>query len=142
MTTPRLIIRYAAFAVIATVANLATQAALLTMDRGPIGYIFALVAGTVVGMGIKYVLDRRWIFAGRGASLRADSRRLGLYMTTSIVTTAIFWTSETAFWLLTNSDPMRVLGAVLGLSVGYVVKYRLDKRFVFTGAPSEPRADA
>jgi putative flippase GtrA len=27
---------------------------------------------------------------------------------------------------------MRELGAILGLSVGYVVKYNLDRRFVFT----------
>jgi hypothetical protein len=28
---------------------------------------------------------------------------------------------------------MREAGAVLGLTVGYVVKYRLDRRYVFTG---------
>ena len=30
------------------------------------------------------------------------------------------------------------LGAVLGLSVGYVVKYNLDRRFVFTDSRLEP----
>jgi hypothetical protein len=27
---------------------------------------------------------------------------------------------------------MRELGAVIGLTIGYVVKYELDRRFVFT----------
>jgi putative flippase GtrA len=48
-----------------------------------------------------------------------------------IVTTAIFWSTETAFWLIWETHTMRELGAVLGLSLGYVVKYALDRRFVF-----------
>ncbi|MDC1270063.1 GtrA family protein, partial [Amylibacter sp.] len=39
---------------------------------------------------------------------------------------------ETAFWLVWQTYAMRELGAVLGLSIGYVVKYNLDRRFVFT----------
>ena len=49
-----------------------------------------------------------------------------------LVTTALFWGTETAFWLLWGTEAMRELGAVLGLSVGYVVKYNLDKRYVFS----------
>jgi hypothetical protein len=41
---------------------------------------------------------------------------------------------RTAFWLIGHSDAWRESGAVLGLAVGYVVKYRLDRRFVFTDA--------
>ncbi|MEL6702576.1 MAG: GtrA family protein, partial [Pseudomonadota bacterium] len=47
-------------------------------------------------------------------------------------TTMIFWGTETAFWLIWDTDIMRELGAVIGLSIGYVVKYNLDRRFVFT----------
>ena len=43
-----------------------------------------------------------------------------------------FWGTETAFWLIWKTDLMRELGAVLGLSVGYIVKYNLDRKFVFT----------
>jgi len=31
-----------------------------------------------------------------------------------------------------QTDAMRELGAVIGLSFGYVIKYRLDRVFVFT----------
>ncbi len=51
-----------------------------------------------------------------------------------VVTTAIFWSTETAFWVIWHTDLARETGAVLGLAVGYVVKYRLDRRFVFTDA--------
>ena len=53
---------------------------------------------------------------------------------------AIFWTSETAFWLVWQTDLMPKLGAILGLSLGYVVKYNLDRRFVFVNSRLEATA--
>ncbi len=47
--------------------------------------------------------------------------------------TAIFWATETGFWLAFGTHAAREIGAVLGLAVGYVVKYQLDRRYVFTG---------
>jgi putative flippase GtrA len=48
-----------------------------------------------------------------------------------LVTTAIFWATEYAFWLVWGTQLMREVGAVLGLAVGYIAKYQLDRRFVF-----------
>jgi putative flippase GtrA len=48
-----------------------------------------------------------------------------------VVTTAIFWVAETAFWLTWGTDLAREAGAVIGLSIGYVTKYLLDRRYVF-----------
>ncbi len=139
MTLATLVVRYAAFAVIATVANLGTQAWLLHHDRSHLGYAAAVGAGTIVGLVIKYLLDKRWIFFDAGSGLKTHGRHFVLYAAMSIVTTAIFWGSETAFWLIWKSDRLRELGAVLGLGVGYVVKYNLDRRFVFTSAVLQPR---
>jgi len=81
---------------------------------------------------VKYLLDKRWIFADAETGLRAHSRKFSLYSAMGLITTAIFWASETAFWLAFGTHEARELGAVLGLAAGYVVKYQLDKRFVFT----------
>ena len=131
MTLRTLILRYAAFAVVATLANLATQRTVLHFgDSG--GYFAAAVgAGTLVGLVIKYLLDKRWIFRDTEGGLRNHGRKFTLYTVMGLVTTAIFWGTETAFWLIWRTDLMREAGAILGLSVGYVVKYRLDRRFVF-----------
>ncbi len=48
-----------------------------------------------------------------------------------VVTTLIFWGFEMAFHLAFGTDGMRYLGGVIALLSGYVIKYRLDKRFVF-----------
>ena len=138
MTARALALRYVAFAVVATVANLAVQRLVLGEGEGAMRLAAAIGAGTLVGLVVKYLLDKRWIFEDRDAGLRAHGRKFTLYTAMGLVTTAIFWGSETAFWLLWRTDLMRELGAVLGLALGYAVKYRLDRRFVF--APAGPRA--
>lgn len=131
MTLQTLIFRYAAFAVVAMVANLATQRAVLQFGDTGAHFAAAVGAGTVVGLVIKYRLDKRWIFYDVETGVKNHSRKFSLYTAMGIVTTAIFWGTETAFWLIWQTDMMRELGATLGLSVGYVVKYNLDRRFVF-----------
>ena len=133
MTRGTLVFRYAAFAVLATLANLGAQRLVLALGEGPAFFAAAVFFGTLVGLVLKYALDKRWVFDDRSTGIATHGRKFTLYTVMGIVTTAIFWTTETAFWLIWGTDAMRELGAVLGLAVGYVVKYRLDRRFVFTG---------
>lgn len=134
MTLAGLVLRYAGFALLATLANLATQRLVLWGGSSTPRYIAAVAAGTLVGLVLKYLLDKRWIFADRSTGLRAHGRKFTLYTAMGIVTTMIFWGTESAFYLIWGTDLMREAGAVLGLAVGYVTKYQLDRRFVFTDA--------
>ena len=134
MTGPGLALRYTLFAVIATLANLGMQRLVLTAGDSGAVFTAAIGAGTLVGLVVKYALDKRWIFYDSSTGLRAHGRKFALYTAMGIVTTCIFWGSETAFWLIWGTDTMRELGAILGLMVGYVTKYILDRRFVFTDA--------
>ncbi|ALG89687.1 MULTISPECIES: GtrA family protein [Actibacterium] len=131
MSLHGLILRYAAFAVLATLANLGAQRAVLGLAGGGTGFALAVAVGTAAGLVVKYLLDKRWIFADRSTGLKAHGRKFTLYTAMGLVTTMIFWGAETAFWLTWKTDAMREAGAVLGLAVGYVVKYNLDRRFVF-----------
>ncbi|MCF6430619.1 GtrA family protein [Leisingera sp. MMG026] len=132
MSGTALALRYSAFAVLAVLANLAVQRLVLAASGSSAGGFAAAVGcGTIAGLALKYVLDKRWIFADATRGLAAHGRKFTLYTAMGLVTTAIFWGTETVFWLLWQSDAMRELGAVLGLAVGYAVKYRLDRRFVF-----------
>ena len=132
MTLRTLILRYTAFALVATVANLATQRAVLHFGETGVYFAAAVGAGTIVGLVIKYLLDKRWIFYDIETGVKNHSRKFSSYTAMGLFTTAIFWGTETAFWLIWQTEIMRELGAILGLSVGYVVKYNLDRRFVFT----------
>jgi len=135
-----LVARYAAFAALATLCNLAVQRLVLAVpgvDRG-VAFAAALALGTLAGLLAKYLLDKRWIFDDRASGLGAHARRFSLYTLMGLATTAVFWGSETLFWLVWKTDAMREAGAVLGLAAGYAIKYRLDRRYVFDQAPPLP----
>ena len=119
---------YAGFAALATLLNLGVQRGVLALDGG---FVAAVAAGTLAGLVLKYLLDKRWIFYDVEGGLANPGRKFALYTTMGLVTTAIFWGTETLFWWLWHTDAMRELGAVIGLTIGYVTKYQLDKRFVF-----------
>lgn len=129
MSTAALALRYGMFAVAATAVNLATQHASLRLWDS---LALAMAAGTVAGLIAKYALDKRWIFGDLSTGLAAHSRKFGLYTLMGVVTTGIFWSMELAFETMFRTALMRDVGAVLGLAIGYVTKYHLDRRFVFT----------
>ncbi len=131
-----LVFRYAAFAAVATAANLGAQRLTLEATNHPSRLAAALVVGTGVGLVVKYLLDKRWIFGDRSSGARAHAKRFGGYTLMGVATTLIFWGMELGFWTVWKTDFMRELGAVLGLGIGYVVKYQLDKRFVFDPRPA------
>lgn len=142
MTWPALVVRYAAFALLAILANLATQRVVLWAGDSPPLFALAVAAGTLVGLVVKYALDKRWIFFDSSTGLRSHGRKFSLYTAMGLVTTAIFWGTETIFWLTWQTHAMRELGAVLGLVIGYTVKFHLDRRFVFTDAALAARRAA
>lgn len=134
MTAARVVLLYAVFALAATGANLGAQRAMLGFWPAPGGLPAALLLGTAVGLALKYALDKRWIFHDRSTGLAAHGRRFSLYAAMGIATTALFWASELAGWWLTGTDAGREAGALAGLAAGYILKYHLDRRFVFTPA--------
>lgn len=135
LTTVQLILRYGFFAVLATLANLGMQRIVLAHWAEPTGLLAAMVFGTGIGLVVKYLLDKRWIFFDMESGARAHGRKFSLYTAMGLVTTAIFWGMETGAWLIWHHDLAREAGAVLGLAIGYVVKFQLDRRFVFQNAP-------
>jgi putative flippase GtrA len=84
-----------------------------------------------VGLVVKFTLDKRFIFFDTSKGLKAQGELLSRYSITGIVTTLIFWGSETAFWAIWRTEFMRELGAILGLGIGYIMKFNLDQRYVF-----------
>ena len=126
-----LVLRYVAFCLLAMGANLGLQ---FVAHRG-LGMSFwpALCVGTAAGLVLKYVLDRNYIFSGRGATLSQDTRRFSLYGLLGLVTTAVFWSTEWLGHYLIPSESGRYIGGAAGLAIGYFLKYRLDQRWVFGG---------
>lgn len=127
----QLALAYAAFAGVATLANLLAQEAVLGVLPGAFALYPAMVVGTGVGLVVKYLLDKRYIFAFYTRDAAHERETFLRYTLTGLVTTAIFWGMEIGFHVAFGTTQARHAGAVLGLAVGYVIKYRLDKRHVF-----------
>lgn len=131
---------YALFAAVATAVNLGSQWVTLRAIAGlhlpgNIALLCALVVGTGAGLVVKYVLDKRYIFMDMTTGAAVHAKKFSLYTAMGLLTTVIFWGSEfLGAWFDPRGYGLYVGGA-LGLAVGYVVKYHLDKAFVF-----EPRA--
>ena len=130
MNHKKLIVLYISFALIATLGNLGAQRISLSVFK-ELGLIFAIGMGTLIGLIIKYILDKRWIFGDLTVGITDNSKKFALYSAMGVSTTLIFWASETLFWWIWRSDYMREIGAILGLSIGYFIKYHLDRTFVF-----------
>lgn len=132
----KLAITYTVFAIIATIANIATQDISIHIYVGVYSIMLSVVAGTAAGLIIKYILDKRYIFRFQTRNIGHNSKIFVLYTLMGIVTTIIFWLFEFGFNHFFQTTQMRYLGGVIGLAIGYLVKYQLDKRFVFR-APKE-----
>lgn len=130
----KLAVIYALLAVFATICNIAAQDIAIRSYLGPQSIIFSLTVGTGVGLMVKYALDKRYIFRFQARNAAHNGQTFLLYALMGLVTTTIFWGFEFAFEYAFASKEMRYLGGVIGLAIGYVAKYELDKRFVFRTA--------
>lgn len=123
---------YAFLAAIATIANIGSQDILLRLYRGPFPVLVSVMIGTVVGLVVKYALDKRYIFHFQARNAAHDGATFVLYTAMGLLTTLIFWCFEFGFHaLFDGSGEMRYLGGAIGLAIGYTTKYQLDKRYVF-----------
>ncbi|MCJ2068454.1 GtrA family protein [Methylobacterium sp. J-030] len=124
-------LRYVMFAFVATFANLATQELVIRITP-VVPLTLSILAGTATGFVLKYVLDKRWVFSERYASPAREIYKVALYGAFSVGTTLVFWGFEIAFWSLWRTDFAKYTGAAIGLTIGYVAKFALDRTFVFT----------
>jgi putative flippase GtrA len=146
----KLTIKYALFAGISTLGNLSTQQ-LLLMFLSSLGFLksfetfnilgivsvdlilmTAIFFGTLVGLIIKYVLDKKYIFNFETKSKSENTGKFMLYSFMGVFTTLIYWAFEISFDAIFASESAKFIGALIGLTIGYVIKYNLDKRFVFS----------
>lgn len=127
----KFIILYAALALVATATNIGAQEVFLRSYSGRFDVAMSVAVGTGVGLVVKYVLDKRYIFRFRAIDALHDGQTFVLYTFMGLLTTIVFWAFEFGFDLLFQSKGLRYLGGVIGLAIGYLIKYHLDKHYVF-----------
>jgi putative flippase GtrA len=133
----RILVLYLLFASLSTLINIGTQMLSLVLYRGKFDIEISIFAGTLAGLPIRYYLEKKYIFQFISKNIVHDGRLFILYIFMAFFTTMIFWATEYSFHLIFLTDHMRYIGAILGLSLGYFIKYKLDKKFVFVSNQSK-----
>ena len=131
MKKSKKIFLFFSFAIISTLLNLLTQRFILSFDKTNLFFFIAISSGTFVGLVIKFFLDKSYLFFDKKNNISHLRKKFGLYTFMGIFSTIIFWGTEYIFWIIWRQENMRELGAILGLTIGYIIKYKLDKRYVF-----------
>lgn len=124
-------IKYTLFAIISTLLNLLFQYLSFFVYVGFASLYLAMFVGRLAGLVSKYILDKKYIFYHTPKDKADDAKKFMLYTLMGIFTTVIFWGAEIGFDALFGRESAKYIGAVIGLSIGYVTKYFLDKKYVF-----------
>ena len=74
MNEVSLITKYIFFALIATILNLWVQRFVLGVNTSDISLLIAIVLGTLVGLVVKYTLDKKWIFYYKTYEIKKDTK--------------------------------------------------------------------
>jgi putative flippase GtrA len=130
---------YALFGGVSIAVNLTVQWVSHQVLSGRFSIELSILFGTIAGLPVKFFLDRRYIFSNIPRARRSTTEFV-LYSVTGIFTTLIFWGTEWVFHLIFATDIARLSGGALGLTIGFVVKYQLDKRWVFSAPWPEARS--
>lgn len=126
------LVRYALFAGAAIVINIAIQNVVLAIFAAAWFSIYvAMLAGNGAGLLFKYTVDKFWVFEDQDRTVQGNSRKFMIYALFGVLTTAMFWGVELAFHYAFQTTTMTNIGAIVGLTLGYVIKYNLDKHFTF-----------
>ena len=122
--------KYILFAILATTVNIFFQYLSFLLIEHKYELYIAMLNGTILGMILKYYLDKNFIFYYVKKEFNIKNIFL-LYIFTSIFTTILFWAIELWFSYYVNINYSEYLGALVGLTLGYSLKYLLDKQLVF-----------
>lgn len=131
LSRSRLVFWYAVFAALSIGANLGSQTLAFHLYQAAYAVPISVCVGTGVGLVVKYLLDKAWIFRYEHRSVAHGVRTFTLYVAMGLCTTLVFWAVEFGADALFHDETARLTGGALGLVIGYVTKYQLDKRFVF-----------
>lgn len=124
-------LRYLLFALVSTGVNLLFQYLSFLVYDAIFSLYIAMFVGTLAGLVLKYVLDKKYIFFHTPKNKKDNGKKFLLYSLMGVFTTAIFWGFEIGFDYFFNTQNAKYIGALLGLGIGYIIKYFLDKKFVF-----------
>ena len=91
--------------------------------------IFSNLLGVAVGYIVKFILDKFIVFEKKSTDLKQTSKEFIKYFLFALITTAINLGIQLSLIYLAGFPDF--LGLAISLSVGYTIKFLLDRKYVF-----------
>lgn len=126
-----ILIKYTIFAIIAIGVNLFLQFLVINLQSNVESLLVPMLIGTFSGLMTKYILDKKFIFNYVSVNNIDRAQNFLLYSLMGTITSLVFWTTEITFYVIFQHPSAKYLGAFIGLTIGYIIKYFLDKKYVF-----------
>ena len=96
------------------------------------GLLIQMGTATIVAFIFKYLVDKLIIFKDKTSYFSTKHiNQVFFYGIFAVFTTLIFWGTELFFKFMFNFQNSQYIGAIIGLSIGYTIKFLLDRKFVF-----------
>jgi putative flippase GtrA len=136
---------YILFAAISTLINIGTQVLieyliniskinlfqLVFIKNITFGFFIKMFIATIVAFIFKFLVDKIFIFEDKSKEIKENIRQIFFYGFFAVFTTIIFWGTELVFKIFFVFSFSEYIGAVLGLAIGYTIKFLLDRKYVF-----------
>jgi putative flippase GtrA len=122
---------YTAIAVTASCVNLLLQFTFLKLYAAKYAIELSIVVATAIVLPFKYLADKKLIFKFATHGVKQDAKKFANYTFVSVFTVAIFWGIEYSAHLISDNAAIRYSAGAFGLALSFLMKYQLDKRYVF-----------
>ena len=87
------------------------------------------MCATLAAFIFKFLIDKYFVFKINSHNAKFSKKYMVfMYTLISFFTTIFFWGTQFLFRIYLNQE---YLGMVIGLTIGYTIKFLLDKEFVF-----------
>lgn len=96
---------------------------------------------TIGAFLFKFAVDKWLLFKDHNPDIKNTMRQIVIYGMFAVFTTLIFWGFEFGFKLLFHFRFSEYAGGVIGLVLGYTLKFIFDSRFVFNRPLNSPEND-
>jgi len=128
--------KYMAYSFLTLILNIGIQSITLNITgRSTEAVILAIVVATVVSFVVKFFIDKNIIFKTKKGHQNERRKQVLLYAVFSIGTTLIYILVEMIFHFSFDSadlyEKKEEIGAIIGLLMGYSIKYIVDMKITF-----------
>ena len=113
------------------VMDISVQTTSISAYSGFYALEVSLLIGKVLGLLLSYLLKKCYVFSIKWNNILHDGKLFMLYSLMGIFITVIVWGVKYIFYLIFTSGMIRNVGKVIGLAIGFYLKYQLNKKFVF-----------